>query len=212
MDECPDYPPGAPVKFFDYTETNPFPIVSFADLGGQSSMVLGITCLNMILEGTEAWERIGRTVLIHSVEFKATWICPKEIVNRTPLRVMLVYDRSPNCQYISTGDFMEPPPINNLGFYTPPSMFKRSRYQVLRDRVFPLSLYGGSSAVCNQKEYCVGPWPTVYAPPDAPVALGITSGALFLLAFVPFNHFDTNMDLDNGVLTAYSVRVVYTDL
>lgn len=176
------------VKFFDCTVTAPvytspygLPLIGDVTAAEPATAFLGISCINEVIQGATAYNRIGSKILVKSVHVRCSMAVAGTSENaQGTVRFMVVYDRQPNGSYPTISDILSVNVSTAPTFDSGINMANRDRFVVLRNKYS--ALYLGAAANVHFDEFIKTKLEVQYKSNTGTIG-DITTGAIYIVAF-----------------------------
>nr|QXP07773.1 MAG: putative capsid protein [Arizlama virus] len=141
----------------------------------------GYTVLNVVQQGAAVYNRVGTRVNFKSLQLRLMLSGQTAATVNAILRVVMVYDRQTNGAAPAIATIFSD--LSAAGgatttFHSGLAIANRSRFQVIRDEMVPMS-FGGDS-VKHYKTYAKGMWPTEYSANNGTIG-DVATGAIYLI-------------------------------
>lgn len=160
--------------------------------------------LNGIGQGLEAYNRVGRQILMKQLDLKLSFTQQNGAVNAQQLRYMVVYDRQSNGAVFTNANLLDNSVALLWWTRKPTNPDNRDRFEILLDRTLQINptLLEQSAPVFDHRLQLT--LPTQYNGAGATVA-SITTGSLYLVFFD-----QAPLGLIN-IKTSFATRIHYLD-
>jgi len=176
------------VKFFDVNIASPaagtFGLFgpSAPPTGSEPAVPFtGITEINCVPQGATSYNRIGTKILIKSIDFRCVFTMAGTEPTHNSVRYLIVYDRQPNGAFPAFSDILSTNISTAPTFFSGVNMANRSRFIILRDRVYTQDP-DGTGDIVTVKEFIKTKLETQFRTNAGNIG-DITTGALYLVAF-----------------------------
>lgn len=103
----------------------------------------GFSCANLVQEGAQYYARVGSKINIRRVEFTGNFNITDTPCN-VAVRILLVYDKSPNGAAPGIGDMIYQAPTAAVGFGSVVATPNKSRFYIFADKRFTVDTSGAS--------------------------------------------------------------------
>lgn len=133
------------LKSFDYSDASANAMVTVANVVGAATMTTGFTCLNVVTNGTEYYQRSGSKLSMTSLAVEADYSLAQTDFSVVVLRIMVIYDRQVNGAYPAIADILSNNNSATVTFNSAINIANRDRFLVLRDCQLTLDPASGLS-------------------------------------------------------------------
>lgn len=165
------------------------------------STTTSATLLNGSIPGTGPSNRIGRKLVMTSIEIKArNYVIGGAGVDQSH-RVLLVYDKQPNGVALTAADVLDN--ATTIGLK---KLDNRGRFTILMDKHFELSKHDEALSTVGWKFYRKLKMPVIYNSGNAGTIADINTGSLYLVCIG-----DVVNDGTDGAIQAWT-RIRYADV
>jgi len=193
--------PSVEVKFLDNTDVNTSPIAT-------TGSILNSGSLNLIAQGTDENERIGRKCTLKSIHLRGNFFLPADtdLDNSDYARLILYWDRQANGAAATAANIMERTDINSFR-----NLSNTGRFVILADITEELNIQaasgdGGANNDTGRVEKCF----TINKKVNIPLEFDSTAGAITELRSNNVGVLCFSNHAEAGVI--FDARVRFTDM
>lgn len=136
----------------------------------------GVQLLNGLARGDDIGSRVGREVVLKSIELRATGRVTDTTGTDQTQRILVVYDRQANAAAPAIADVLA---AANVLY--PRNLENRRRFKILFDRSYTLNASGEAGSQKHMKWYRRLDHPVVFNSGNAGTVADITSGSLYAM-------------------------------